>query len=339
MSCCNSTPTKVIIQCGTESTAELNVTATNDNLTGVGVLDSQTSTTLGFRGIASSGGTIAVTHDSTNKTVNVEVDENILAGNFPDATTTTKGKVELGTDAEAQAKTSTTVVLTPSNLASLGGSTSFAGLLELATNAETQTGTDTARAVTPAGLKSVTDTLSTLTTFANAGARATAVPTFAGQVGIQIDTLTPYTAYGTNAGEWRANILTVGTTNTIYADTTLDLAAGGISITNSGATSEYLNFSSGGVLNMTATGRLYINDAAVSASSVIITTATAGQLGFEALTAFLCSNGSTAEWTITNATLPARTFDADTVTVAELADVVATLIDDLNQLKRPVYPA
>lgn len=339
MSCCNSTPTKVIIQCGTESTAELNVTATNDNLTGVGVLDSQTSTTLGFRGIASSGGTIAVTHDSTNKTVNVEVDENILAGNFPDATTTTKGKVELGTDAEAQAKTSTTVVLTPSNLASLGGSTSFAGLLELATNAETQTGTDTARAVTPAGLKSVTDTLSTLTTFANAGARATAVPTFAGQVGIQIDTLTPYTAYGTNAGEWRANILTVNTTNVLYGDTTIDLESGDFIITDSQGSGNSMQFFDGGILNMTASGRLHINNVAVPANSVIMSSVTAGQAtSVDAGTNFLSTFSTQQTWTITgNSTL--RTFDPTTATTEILGNVLATLLGDLSAIIRPSIAA
>ncbi|CAN7625497.1 hypothetical protein [Aminobacter sp. LjRoot7] len=54
--------------------------------------------------------------------------------------------VELATDAEAQAKADITRALTPSNLAALGASTTFAGLVELATAAEVLTGTDTARA-------------------------------------------------------------------------------------------------------------------------------------------------------------------------------------------------
>ncbi len=60
--------------------------------------------------------------------------------------------VELATDAQAQAKSDTARALTPSNLAALGASATFAGLVELATDAETQTGTDTARAITPANL-------------------------------------------------------------------------------------------------------------------------------------------------------------------------------------------
>ncbi|TGV26330.1 hypothetical protein [Mesorhizobium sp. M4B.F.Ca.ET.143.01.1.1] len=74
------------------------------------------------------------------------------------ATTSASGIVELATDAEAQAKTDTSRVLTPSNLTALGGTSTFAGFLELATDAEAQTGTDTARAITPANLQAVTAT-------------------------------------------------------------------------------------------------------------------------------------------------------------------------------------
>lgn len=42
-----------------------------------------------------------------------------VSGTTPDATTTTKGKVELGTDTEALAMSSTGVVLTPSNIGAI----------------------------------------------------------------------------------------------------------------------------------------------------------------------------------------------------------------------------
>lgn len=76
------------------------------------------------------------------------------------ATTTQLGGAETATDAEAIAKASASVVVTPSNLAALGSSDTFAGLVELATDAETRTGTDTSRATTPANvaaLKAYTD--------------------------------------------------------------------------------------------------------------------------------------------------------------------------------------
>lgn len=51
---------------------------------------------------------------------------------------------------QALAESSSTVALVPSNLAALGGTTSFAGLLALATNAIGLAGTDTAKALTAA---------------------------------------------------------------------------------------------------------------------------------------------------------------------------------------------
>ena len=72
------------------------------------------------------------------------------------ATTTNEGIVsELATNAEAQAKSDTSRVLTPSNLAALTASTTFEGLVELATDAEAVAVTATNRAVTPANLAAV----------------------------------------------------------------------------------------------------------------------------------------------------------------------------------------
>ena len=85
-------------------------------------------------------------------------DADVDLSNIRAASTTQSGHSELATDAEAIAKTDTARVLTPSNLAALGGTATFAGLLELATDAETQTGTDTARAITPANLAARTAT-------------------------------------------------------------------------------------------------------------------------------------------------------------------------------------
>lgn len=74
------------------------------------------------------------------------------------ATTTSLGTVELATDAEAQTQTSTSVVLTPSNLGAVTATATRKGIVELSTDAEAQTGTDTARALTPANLQAVTAT-------------------------------------------------------------------------------------------------------------------------------------------------------------------------------------
>ena len=70
------------------------------------------------------------------------------AGSVADATTTTKGVVQLAGDLAGTAVAPTVVA----------ASETVAGKVELATTAEATTGTDTARAVTPAGLKAVGDT-------------------------------------------------------------------------------------------------------------------------------------------------------------------------------------
>ena len=67
------------------------------------------------------------------------------------ASTTAAGVIQLATDAEAIAKTSTTRALTPSNFATgnYQASATREGLIELATAAEFTTGTDAIRAITP----------------------------------------------------------------------------------------------------------------------------------------------------------------------------------------------
>ncbi len=76
-----------------------------------------------------------------------------LDATVPDATTTAKGKVELATDAEAQAGADTERVVTPASLASRTATTTRAGLVEKATQAEADAGTDSERYVTPALVK------------------------------------------------------------------------------------------------------------------------------------------------------------------------------------------
>ncbi|MDO8421575.1 MAG: hypothetical protein Q7S99_05385 [Parvibaculum sp.] len=66
----------------------------------------------------------------------------------PDATTTTKGKSELATDAETQALTDTVRTVTPSNLGALLATITQKGIVELADSTEFGTGTDSSRALT-----------------------------------------------------------------------------------------------------------------------------------------------------------------------------------------------
>lgn len=111
-----------------------------------------------------SGNLNLVTHDGTVVPIGV------VQTPVPDATTTTKGKVQLATNTEATTGTDTAKAVTSAGVAAAisagvaaavpAASTTVQGKVELATTAETQTGTDTVRAVTPAGLAGTVATTS-----------------------------------------------------------------------------------------------------------------------------------------------------------------------------------
>lgn len=92
------------------------------------------ATALGFLGL---GGYLSLTGTT-------------LSASVPDATTSTKGIGETSTDAEAQAKSSGSVFLTPSNLAALAASETFAGFAERASSGEAAGLSDDVRFMTAA---------------------------------------------------------------------------------------------------------------------------------------------------------------------------------------------
>lgn len=156
---CHPTVIKLYPACVTACPETPEYTFENANLAGEGVFYQKVGNVVSFYGVGNTDGTITVTLDATNNFISLDLDAELLAGNFPDATTTAKGKVELAIDAEALAKTSTTHVLTPSNLAALGATTSFAGFVELATTAEANALTDTTRALTPGSMSTLMSTV------------------------------------------------------------------------------------------------------------------------------------------------------------------------------------
>lgn len=93
----------------------------------------------------------------------------MIAGSVaPDATTTTKGIVELATNTETTTGTDTSRATTPAGVKAAidarNATTTKQGMVELATNTETTTGTDSTRATTPAGVKAALDARSATTT-------------------------------------------------------------------------------------------------------------------------------------------------------------------------------
>lgn len=335
---CHRGPTivKYNVYCGESGSTGEGTTYTfeNINVTGQGVFDNLTGTAVSFKGIASSGSTITVTNDDPNNTVNIELSSAAVIAAVPAASTTVQGKVELSTDAEALAKASTTVALTPSNLAALAATTTFAGLTEYATDAETQLGTSTTLAVTPAGLQSVVDLIPVNRVYANEAARTAATPDFIGQLAVQQDNLTTYIGSNTLAGYFDVPLFTFGIQNLCTVDTGIDLQGGEISISDSTASGKMVNFFDGGTLNFLSTGRFAIANAVVPADSVIMTTSTAGQLTSMSIQQILSTANFSPVYTITGDTTR-RTFDPTTVTLPQIADVVATLLRDLAAVDLP----
>lgn len=79
--------------------------------------------------------------------------------NYPYATTTTSGLVQLATTTSVQGLTNTTLVCTPASLSNLNGSTTARGWIKLATDVETQTLLSPLKAVTPANLNALPATV------------------------------------------------------------------------------------------------------------------------------------------------------------------------------------
>lgn len=318
----------------------------NINLTGIGVLASAVQPNIYFRGVSSANALLTVTLDAGNNAILLTVDSAAIAAALPAATETQVGVLETATNAEAIAKAATDKILVPSNLAAIGASLTFAGLVELATVAETQAGVDATRAVTPAGLAGVTATQKVTTTFADSVARAALVPTFKGQFGYQLDSLMPYSAYGTVAGNWLP-MLTFGITNTIPSVTTTITMGVGATVTVNGggwtwnAIQEAFDSSTITIDNnstFTVQNSFFnlssvdfqIGGSSVTANRLIGTSGAAGDLAEYPISNFVSAYNTQTGYT--NFTNPAvlRTCDTATVTLPQLAQIVGTLINDLK---------
>lgn len=324
----------------------------NVNLTGIGVYDATEGTTFQMRGVASATAALTVTDDPVNNVIVLTLDIPSIIDDLPTATTVQRGVGETATDAEAIAKAAVDKFLTPSNLAALGASLTFAGLVELATLAETQAGVSAVLAVTPAGLASVVATLEQTTTWADAAARLALAPGFDGQFGYQLDTNIAYTSTGVAAGDFDQPLFTLNNAlNQIEVDTGLEVFGAGIAMTftavgggeyittapwtwQGGSTLEF----NGGILNFQTTGSpfLQIGGVAVPANRVMITSAIAGDLTSVAtIGTFISTFDVQIGYTAFANGVVRRTCDTTTVTLPELAQLVGTLIEDLKAVQLP----
>lgn len=322
----------------------------NVNLNGIGVYDGSDGLNRNFRGIVSTSPTLTVAYNAGNHVIELTVSLAEIIAALPQATTTQAGIGETATDAEALAKFSTTVFITPSNFAAMASTSTFAGLVELATDAEAITGTSTTLGLTPANLTAVVATLGTTTTFADAVTRAGQAPLFEGEFGAQLDTNTAWLAFGVTPGDWNS-IFTFGVvSNEVTGNTTTQM--NNFSLTFIGNGSFILSntlFSVNGALSLfdgsstifggTSTQIVDFNQTALQIAGVdvpagsVLVTAGLGAISSSAQANFV-SNSNTVTYNITNA-VTTRTFDAAAATLQNTKDALATLIQDLQATIKP----
>lgn len=340
MATCNCCGNILTVVCPEDCPETQVYTFQNVNLIGIGVLDGVSGFTVDLRGVASGNSMIVATLDAANNAILLTADSSAIAAALPQATTAQRGVGETATDAEAQAKASATTFLTPSNLAALGSSQTFAGLIEIATNAEAITGTSTTLAITPASLTAVLATVGETVVFADAVARAAAVPAFVGQFGAQVDTVVPYLSGGLTPGAWSSILILDNPAVQSTSGTSIDIPGGGFWNFGSSDATGFLNFTNGleatfdgCVINLNGPS-VEIAGVPIPAASVIVT-AGAATLSSQLLNTFISGANTQTGYTPVSNGATIRTYDCNTVTLPQLAQAVGTLMADLVAAKMP----
>ncbi len=324
------------------------------------MFDNETDYLVQFRGLVSNSAALTLTLNATDNTIEIDFDDAALVADIPDATTTQRGILETATNAEALAKAALDKILTPSNLAALGASLTFAGLAEFATDAETIAGVSSSLAVTPAGLLAASPFYSPVV-FADAVARAAGVPAFKGQFAFQADNGSVWTAADVIAGSFTRQIANEDNDIQIVGAPGVTWSVpGGWSIDGTGGgTLEFANFTSltfigngfiifdsqpvefagttafSANVDFDTNARIQDNGVDVPASSVLTTSSTAGQFNSSLITTFVSSANTNTGWTAFTNSAVLKTGDCNTLTLPQLAQIVDTLIGTLRNVLLP----
>lgn len=346
MSCgCNSTPCCCSGQiapaiCCTPTTESVEYTFENQNLIGVGVFNGETDNLVGFRGIASDTLALTVTLDAPNNAIIISFNDELLIDDIPTATESIRGIAEVATQAETNAGTLDDKIITPLKLNDRTATETRTGIAEIATQAEVTTGTDDTRIITPLKLATFAGAQMTTRVFADAVARAAAVPTFNGQLGVQLDTDALIMATGTVAGSFSPNIV-IGGTLTVLGD----ISAAVAQATFASVISDEASFDGGALsvisgvgISTTATfsfepGTTFQISGAPAANSVIIGR-NLGAADALALTEFLTTENVQTGWSVTNPSVT-RTLDVAAASLGDVRAVLGTLINDLKAVLLP----
>lgn len=334
--CCNPNITIAPTICCTPTTESVEYTAENVNLVGVGVLNGTTGTNFEFRGIASDTLALTVTLDPDNNAIIISFNDELLIDDIPTATEDIRGIAEVATQGETNAGALDDKIVTPLKLFTMLATETQRGILEIATQAEVTTGTNDTNAITPLKLATNLTSQKLTRTFADAVARAAAVPNFDGQLGIQLDTNALIMSTGTVAGTFTPNIVVGGTLTVTGVLTQNGAADFNSSVIFNGSVSLAVASSvSFGANEVDFDGTTI----SLAGTPIGATDSVLGQFGgivdAVVMTQFLTAHNTQTGYTAFANGATLRTCDTSTVTLPQLAQIVGTLIEDLKAIQLP----
>jgi hypothetical protein len=300
MSCCNtcgSSPCLCVPRCPETCPEVVEKTATNINLTGVGVYDGEVLDEFQFRGINSTNAFITVSFNAATDSIDLTFNSTSLNPTITFANAATRANTAPQFDGQVGVQLDTEVIYVGDGV----------------------------------GVGSwISRTLFLINQTVNATATASTVTLDGGAIVIQSPAV---------SGSWQFDGITVSLTNAglqlVGANADLTLS-GTARILATSATGEIRNF---GLERFGDDTRVWIGDGGggtiiMPASSVLVTTATAGQPSSKAINTFL-STSNVQVYGVPTGTLDRTTFDTAVVTLPELAERVAALITDLQATLKP----
>lgn len=337
MSCCSGfpncgcRPVVVMPPCPAVCPDTVSYTFLNDNILGIGVLDSVVDTVVSFRGIKA-GDYIDISLDNTNHCIVVSFDAAAFAVNLPQATESLKGAAELATQVETDAGVDDLRIVTPLKF--------HTGVVSLINNNIAFTHRLIHQGSNTIGETTTIDTTDQILEIIASGGPFAGTFTFDTNNGLQIVGQFGVNGQvnltcGTGDSDSRIDLNTNAILN-VNNGATLAVTTGGAFTVNSGASLSLAGtgtVQATGILDFEAGSVVKVSGTSIPANSVFITSGTAGHISSALINTFLSSANTQTGWSVTG-TSTNRTI-TNTSTATDVLNALATLVQDLLAMKVP----